>query len=224
LGNWQGKRKWRHGLGCRHPFLSKTSHSVIRTIGQVISLSPLPLSTLDLFVLSSRPVFSEKKFTAVLSRPSSLTLFTFPRLANKTDYSFGANHDPGRRVIGKIRGGVIGECKKEFESTIFTSLETSIKLAKGSVVSPVSDDIEQVPIPCPGVILVQLVFFHYRPPLFPLWDICFEVSVLWMRCRVDVVLNLNFRIYECCCVLAISPNWREARFPRSSISSKTHSN
>jgi len=97
-----------------------------------------------------------------------MTLFTFPRLADNADYSFGANHDPGRRVIGKIRGGVIGECRKEFESTIFASLETSIKLAKGSVVSPVSEDIEQVPIPCPGVILVQLVFFHYRAPLFPL--------------------------------------------------------
>lgn len=78
--------------------------------------------------------------------PSTLFLLSL-FLANMTDYSFGANYDPGRRVLGKIRGGVIGECKKEFESTIFACLETSIKLAKGSVVSPVSEDIEQVQIP-----------------------------------------------------------------------------
>ena len=153
-----------------------------------------------------------------------MTFITFPRLANKTEYSFGANHDPGRRVVGNIRGGIIGECKKEFESTIFASLETSIKLAKGSVISPVSEDIEQVPIPCSGVILFQFAFFHCRAPLFPSLRYLFEVSVLWMRCRVDVVLILNIRIYECCCALVISPNWREARFRRSSISSKTHSN
>jgi len=63
------------------------------------------------------------------------------------DYSFGANLEPGRRVVGKIRGGVIGECKKEFETTIFATLETAIKLAKGTVVSPVSEDIEQVLLP-----------------------------------------------------------------------------
>src|SRR5579859_2046809 len=87
-----------------------------------------------------------------------MTLFTFPRLADNADYSFGANHDPGRRVIGKIRGGVIGECKKEFERTIFASLETSIKLAKGTVISPVSEDIEQVPGPPPSSSSLPQVF------------------------------------------------------------------
>lgn len=58
--------------------------------------------------------------------------------------SFGAN-DSGRRVVGKIRSGVIGECKKEFETGIFATLETSIKLAKGTVESPAQDTkIEQV--------------------------------------------------------------------------------
>ena len=41
--------------------------------------------------------------------------------------------------MGKIRGGVVGECKKEFEAGIFAMLESSIKLAKGTVESPVND-------------------------------------------------------------------------------------
>src|SRR5271163_46958 len=52
--------------------------------------------------------------------------------------SFGTN-DTGRRIVGQIRGGVIGECKKEFETGVFATLETTIKLAKGSVESPVKD-------------------------------------------------------------------------------------
>src|SRR6202035_143236 len=50
-----------------------------------------------------------------------------------TNISFGSNYDPGRRIVGKMRGGVVGECKKEFETGIFATLETSIKLAKGTV-------------------------------------------------------------------------------------------
>lgn len=47
--------------------------------------------------------------------------------------------------MGKVRGGVIGECKKEFETGIFAMLESSIKLAKGTVESPVRDvQVEQV--------------------------------------------------------------------------------
>ena len=47
--------------------------------------------------------------------------------------------------MGKIRGGVVGECKKEFETGIFAMLETSIKLAKGTVESPArSVVVEQV--------------------------------------------------------------------------------
>jgi len=58
--------------------------------------------------------------------------------------SFGTV-DSGRRVVGKIRAGVIGDCKKEFETGIFALLETTIKLAKGSVESPAYDaKIEQV--------------------------------------------------------------------------------
>ena len=62
-----------------------------------------------------------------------------------TDGSFGSNYDSGRRIVGKIRGGVVGECKKEFETGIFATLETSIKLAKGTVESPArSVVVEQV--------------------------------------------------------------------------------
>jgi hypothetical protein len=70
--------------------------------------------------------------------------------------SFGATHDPGRRVVGKIRGGVTGECKKEFETGIFATLETCIKLAKGSVESPARDSqVELVP-PTPwGITLTE---------------------------------------------------------------------
>jgi hypothetical protein len=53
--------------------------------------------------------------------------------------SFGSSYDPGRRVVGKIRAGVVSDCKKEFETGIFATLETSIKLAKGTVDSPASD-------------------------------------------------------------------------------------
>jgi Exocyst complex component Sec5 len=53
--------------------------------------------------------------------------------------SFGANNDSGRRIVGKVRTGIVGECKKEFETGIFAMLETSIKLAKGSVESPARD-------------------------------------------------------------------------------------
>jgi hypothetical protein len=61
------------------------------------------------------------------------------------DFSFGSNYDPGRRIVGKMRGGVVSECKKEFETGIFATLETSIKLAKGTVKSPVQDvQVEQV--------------------------------------------------------------------------------
>lgn len=56
-----------------------------------------------------------------------------------THSSFGQSYDSGRRIVGNIRGGVMAECKKEFETGIFTILETSIKLAKGSVESPVTD-------------------------------------------------------------------------------------
>ena len=59
-------------------------------------------------------------------------------------FSFGSNYDAGRRIVGKVRVGVLGECKKEFETGIFTILETSIKLAKGTVQSPARDvQIEQ---------------------------------------------------------------------------------
>lgn len=68
--------------------------------------------------------------------------------------SFGATHDPGRRVVGKIRGGVTGECKKEFETGIFATLETCIKLAKGSVESPARDS--QVELVIPSYTLHQL--------------------------------------------------------------------
>jgi hypothetical protein len=63
--------------------------------------------------------------------------------------SFGLNYDSGRRIVGKVRGGIVGECKKEFESGIFAILETSIKLAKGTVESPAARDVqvEQVPPP-----------------------------------------------------------------------------
>ena len=48
--------------------------------------------------------------------------------------------------MGKIRGGVVGECKKEFETGIFATLETSIKLAKGTKDSPARNvTVEQVP-------------------------------------------------------------------------------
>jgi hypothetical protein len=73
-------------------------------------------------------------------------------------YCFGSNYDMGRRIVGKIRGGVVGECKKEFETGIFATLESSIKLAKGTVESPArSVAVEQVlPVPCPeGVIKSQ---------------------------------------------------------------------
>ena len=53
--------------------------------------------------------------------------------------SFGSTYDSGRRIVGKVRGGVVGECKKEFETGIFAMLETSIKLAKGAVESPARD-------------------------------------------------------------------------------------
>jgi hypothetical protein len=47
--------------------------------------------------------------------------------------------------VGKVRAGVVGECKKEFELSIFATLETSIKLAKGTVESPATGvQIEQV--------------------------------------------------------------------------------
>jgi len=47
--------------------------------------------------------------------------------------------------VGKTRSGVIGECRKEFETSIFATLETAIKLVKGAVISPAQDDtIEQV--------------------------------------------------------------------------------
>jgi hypothetical protein len=47
--------------------------------------------------------------------------------------------------VGKVRGGVVGECKKEFETGIFAMLETSIKLAKGTVESPAKNvQVEQV--------------------------------------------------------------------------------
>lgn len=59
--------------------------------------------------------------------------------------SFGTNYDAGRRIVGKVRGGVAGECKKEFETVLFAMLETSIKLAKGTVESPARDvQVEQV--------------------------------------------------------------------------------
>jgi hypothetical protein len=44
-----------------------------------------------------------------------------------------------------VRGGVVGECRKELELSIFATLETSIKLAKGTVKSPATEvQIEQV--------------------------------------------------------------------------------
>ena len=47
--------------------------------------------------------------------------------------------------MGKVRGGVVGECKKEFETGIFAMFETSIKLVRGTVESPARDvQIEQV--------------------------------------------------------------------------------
>lgn len=47
--------------------------------------------------------------------------------------------------MGKVRSGVLGECRKELELSIFATLETSIKLAKGNVRSPATDiQIEQV--------------------------------------------------------------------------------
>jgi len=48
--------------------------------------------------------------------------------------------------VGKTRAGIVGECKKEFETGIFAILETSIKLAKGTVESPARDtSVEPVP-------------------------------------------------------------------------------
>ena len=48
--------------------------------------------------------------------------------------------------MGKTRAGIVGECKKEFETGIFAILETSIKLAKGTVESPARDtSVEPVP-------------------------------------------------------------------------------
>jgi len=63
-----------------------------------------------------------------------------------TSYSLSfTGNDSGRRVVGKVRAGVIGECKKEFEASVFATLETSIKLARGVVESlPQDDKIEQV--------------------------------------------------------------------------------
>ena len=59
--------------------------------------------------------------------------------------SFGSNYDSGRRIVGKVRTGVVVECKKDLETGIFAMLETSIKLAKGTVESPVRDSqVEQV--------------------------------------------------------------------------------
>jgi len=81
-----------------------------------------------------------------------------PLLLTRLMYSFGSNYDAGRRIVGKIRGGVVGECKKDFETGIFATLESSIKLAKGTVESPArSVAVEQVlPVPCTeGVIKIQ---------------------------------------------------------------------
>ena len=54
--------------------------------------------------------------------------------------------------MGKVRAGVVAECKKEFETGIFAILETSIKLAKGAVESPAWDRIvDQVNLPLKNV-------------------------------------------------------------------------
>jgi hypothetical protein len=82
------------------------------------------------------------KLFRVLNNLSSLSFKVI------TNISFGSNYDPGRRIVGKMRGGVVGECKKEFETGIFATLETSIKLAKGTVQSPAQDfQVEQVKSP-----------------------------------------------------------------------------
>jgi Exocyst complex component Sec5 len=67
--------------------------------------------------------------------------------------------------VGKVRTGIVGECKKEFETGIFAMLETSIKLAKGSVESPARDTaIEPV----------------RTPPRFPIAPRLFEIALeLW---------------------------------------------
>ena len=52
--------------------------------------------------------------------------------------------------MGKVRTGIVSECKKEFETGIFAMLETSIKLAKGTVESPARDTtVEPVCAPTP---------------------------------------------------------------------------
>lgn len=81
--------------------------------------------------------------------------------------SFGAN-DSGRRVVGKIRAGVIGECKKEFETGIFATLETSIKLAKGTVESPAQDT------------KIEQVLFCESQTNFRMFEFCC-VLVIWVR-------------------------------------------
>jgi Exocyst complex component Sec5 len=76
------------------------------------------------------------------------TLVKYKSNLRSTHSSFGTNYDPGRRIVGKVRTGVITECKKEFETSIFATLETCIKLAKGTVESPAQDtQIEQVFLP-----------------------------------------------------------------------------
>jgi hypothetical protein len=72
----------------------------------------------------------------------ALVKFSAPHFLKKNVinvYSFGSKHDSGRRIVGKVRTGVVSECKKEFETAIFAMLETSIKLAKGAVESPAWD-------------------------------------------------------------------------------------
>lgn len=59
--------------------------------------------------------------------------------------------------MGKVRAGIVGDCKKELETGIFTILETSIKLAKGTVESPARDiQVEQVTPPPPPLPIVSL--------------------------------------------------------------------
>jgi len=113
---------------------------------------------------------------ALVKYPPSCPISPPLSYSSNDDRSFGSNYDSGRRIVGKVRGGVVGECKKEFETTIFATLETSIKLAKGTVESPARDfQVEQV-----------------TPPQSSL--------------SVKGYGKLTCRTYDCCCVLVIWPN------------------
>jgi len=105
--------------------------------------------------------------------------------------------------VGQIRGSVVGECKKEFETGVFATLETSIKLAKGSVESPVKDvKVEQDVRVLLCISNLAEMKSNTLPKIVNLFENAFEIS-----------LTDNLKVNRCCKLL-ISGNYGDCCFDR----------